>query len=97
MVSINEIPIEQGSMLAACDKELLGQVFEEGELKLNVKEEFYGGEIVTIEIFEEKLKRAKIANLVGTNVVTKATELGLLDRGAVLEIAGVPHAQIANI
>lgn len=85
------------TLLAACDKEHLGKTFTEGELKLEVKEDFYGGEVVELEIFEQKLKQADVANLVGEKVVSKAIELGLANSDSVIKIQGIPHAQIASI
>ena len=32
------------TIFAACDKELIGKMFEEGKLQLNLKESFYQGE-----------------------------------------------------
>ena len=96
-ISINEIQTPDGILLASCDLELLGKSFEENGLHLNVKEDFYGGENVTIDKFEEKLKAAYIANLVGKKTVNKAIELGLISKSAVITIQGIPHAQIVNI
>ncbi len=84
-------------LLAACDEDLLGKKFEEGELQLIVSESFYGGERVTQELFMSQLKNATIANLVGRKVVNIASELGMINEDCVLEIDGVPHAQIAKM
>jgi hypothetical protein len=84
-------------ILAACDEDLLGKKFEEGELQLIVSESFYGGERVTQELFMRQLKTATIANLVGSKVVNIASELGMINEDCVLEIDGVPHAQIAKM
>lgn len=84
-------------ILAACDEDLLGKTFEEGELQLKVSESFYGGERVTQELFMSRLKTATIANLVGRKVVNIASELGMINEDCVLEIDGVPHAQIAKM
>ncbi len=84
-------------ILAACDDKLLGRSFEEGELQLIVSETFYGGEKVSHELFIEQLKSATIVNLVGEDVVRIASELGMVDENGVIEIDGVPHAQIAKM
>ncbi len=84
-------------ILAACDEDLLGKTFEEGELQLIVSESFYGGERVTQELFMSQLRNATIANLVGRKVVNIASELGMINEDCVLEIDGVPHAQIAKM
>ncbi|NJE07066.1 DUF424 domain-containing protein [Thermococcus sp. M39] len=84
-------------LLAACDEELLGKTFREGELKLEVKERFYKGELRDIEDLERLLEEATIANLVGERCVNKAIELGYVSEDRVLYIQGVPHAQMAKM
>jgi len=98
MVSIKtQTSLEGTIMLAACDKELLGKTFSEGELHLHVDESFYGGTIVTLEEFEEKLNECHVANLVGEKVVGKAVELGIVLDKAVVKIQGTPHAQYFSL
>ncbi|MDK2869120.1 MAG: uncharacterized protein PWP39_355 [Pyrococcus sp.] len=88
----------QGEVLvAACDEELLGKTFREGELKLEVKERFYKGELMDVEELGRLLEEATIANLTGEKVVKKAIELGYIDENRVLRIQGVPHAQMAKM
>ena len=84
-------------LLAACDEELIGKTFREGELKLEVKERFYKGELRDVEDLEKLLEEATIANLVGERCVGKAIELGYIDKDRVLYIQGVPHAQMAKM
>ncbi|HIP74796.1 MAG TPA: DUF424 domain-containing protein [Thermococcus paralvinellae] len=84
-------------LLAACDEELIGKTFREGELKLEVKERFYKGELRDVEELEKLLEEATIANLVGERCVGKAIELGYVDKNRVLHIQGVPHAQMAKM
>jgi hypothetical protein len=84
-------------LLAACDDGLLGKRFEEGELQLEVSESFYGGERVTKDDFAQRLRTATIVNIVGREAVEIAADLGMLDSSCLLEIAGVPHAQIARM
>lgn len=84
-------------LLAACDEELIGKTFREGELKLEVKERFYKGELKDVEELKHLLEEATIANLVGERCVSKAIELGYVDKDRVLHIQGVPHAQMAKM
>jgi len=84
-------------LLAACDEELIGKTFREGELKLEVKERFYKGELRDVKDLEKLLEEATIANLVGERCVGKAIELGYVDKNRVLHIQGVPHAQMAKM
>jgi len=81
------------TLVAVCDSELVGKVFREGNLKIEVKESFYG-----TEEFEEKevinaLRKATIANITGEKAVDLAIKIGIIDRDRVLRISGCPHAQ----
>lgn len=84
-------------LVAACDEGLLGKTFREGELKLEVRERFYKGELREAEELKALLDKATIANLVGEECVGKAVELGYVDEGRILRIEGIPHAQIAKM
>jgi len=89
---------QQGEkLLAACDKQLLGKTLEEGELHLNVKESFYGGQEMEIEEISSYFESITIANLVGENTVKKALEKGFGYEEDVLMIQGVPHLQIVRM
>jgi hypothetical protein len=81
-------------MLAACDRELLGKKFEEGELMLDVKKSFYYEAFVSDTTFLNSIKIATIANLVGEHVISLAIEKGYIDEDSVIKIDGVPHAQM---
>lgn len=84
-------------VLAACDEDLLGKTFEDGELQIEVSESFYGGEMIKEEQFIESIKQATIVNLVGENVIKMASEMGMIDENCIITIDGVPHAQIARM
>ena len=97
MIYIKVYRVQGEVLLAACDEELLGKTFREGELKLEVKERFYKGELVEEDALEALLEEATIANLTGERCVQKAIELGYVDENRVLRIQGVPHAQMARL
>ncbi|MBU4341065.1 MAG: DUF424 family protein [Candidatus Altiarchaeota archaeon] len=84
-------------LLAACDKEVLGNTPTDGEFCLNVDEKFYEDMLVDVEELAELMAEATIANLTGNEVVEKAVELGFVDKDCVMEISGVKHAQVVNI
>jgi len=84
-------------LLAICDTEILGKTLHEGKITFHVKEEFYKGAKVTIEEAVALIENSTIVNLVGKNIVKKAIEKGYVHPEAVLNIEGVPHAQIIKI
>ncbi|MEO2152472.1 MAG: DUF424 domain-containing protein [Thermococcus sp.] len=97
MIYVKVYRVQGEVLLAACDEELIGKTFREGELKLEVKERFYKGELVEEERLKELLDEATIANLTGERCVAKAIELGYVDPERVLRIQGIPHAQMAKL
>ncbi|MEM4728395.1 MAG: DUF424 family protein [Thermoplasmata archaeon] len=84
-------------LIAACDDELLGRRFTEGELTLEVSPSFFGGERVSRRLLLECLALATIANLVGEETVAAAIEGGFVDPECVIRIGGVPHAQMVRM
>jgi len=84
-------------ILAACDHEVYGKTFENELMHLDVDSAFYGDELVADEDIKPLLNSATIANLVGTRIVKYAIEIGLVDPENIIEIDGVPHAQMAKM
>lgn len=84
-------------VVAACDKELLGRAFNEGELHLEIKPGFYEGEDTSAERLNDRLEGASVANLVGEETVAAAVEYGFIDESCILVIDGVPHAQMVRM
>jgi len=85
------------TLVAVCDRELLGETFREGKLKLEVKIDFYKGNLATISEALRSVNQADIANLVGEQIVQAAVEEGYVDASAIIRIAGIPHVQIIRM
>ena len=87
----------QGEVLViVCDSELLGKKFKQGKLRLEVKESFYRGTEANVKECIAALRKATIANLVGS-IVGHAVKAGIIERENVLRIQNVPHAQLVSI
>lgn len=84
-------------LLAMCDVEILGETLRKGKIVFHVKEEFYKGAKVSIEEAIAMIENSTIVNMIGKNVVRKAIEKGYVHPEAVLNIDGIPHAQIVKI
>lgn len=84
-------------MVAACDAEVLGKIFEEDDLFLEVRMDFYCGDAVPLEDCDQCLTDATILNLVGENIVNKAIGLGLVNPRNVLKIGATVHAQMVRL
>ncbi len=84
-------------IVAACDEEILGRIFREGKLKLEINENFYKGYRITMDKAIELINNADIANLSGKTIVKAAVEYGLVDIRAITRISGIPHVQILKL
>jgi hypothetical protein len=84
-------------LLAMCDAEILGKTLKKGKIVFHVKEEFYKGAKVTIEEAMAMIENSTTVNMIGKNVVQEAIEKGHVHPEAVINIEGVPHAQIVKI
>lgn len=85
------------TLVALCDRAIIGKTFKEGEFSIKVARRFYDGNLVDIDECNAFLKEATIANFVGEDSVSVGVKLGLIDERNVIRIAGVPHAQMVRM
>jgi hypothetical protein len=74
----------------------VGREFREGNLRLHIHEGFYGVDGVDALEVVRQLAACTIANLVGVDVVTLAIRHGFVHPDNVLDIDGIPHAQMVT-
>lgn len=86
-----------GVVVTICDAGLLGGIFREGKLKLEVDEKFYGGVLSPVEKAMNALDGADVANLVGETAIKAAVQEGLVDPEAVIYFGQVPHVQVVKL
>ncbi len=84
-------------VVAACDDELLDKTIRCGELRIHVSKKFYGEEVGSEEELVAALRICTSANLVGDEAVGAATKAGFIQKGGVMKIGDVPHAQLYKI
>jgi hypothetical protein len=84
-------------LLAACDTDLLGRVLREGKIVFEVREDFYKGPKMSVDEAIDLMRKSTMVNMVGNCIVQKAIEKGLIHPEAVLNISGIPHAQIVKM
>ena len=97
MILVTERETEEGLLVAACDSDVLGKTFEDGELSLSVTEEFYGGDEMDVDAAMAAIRRADVANLVGTKTVEAAIDAGVVDESTVLAVEDTLHAQLLRM
>ena len=94
---LRERETPKGALVSVCDEDCLGETYEDGDISLEVTEEFYAGEEATDadpEAVIDALKRATVGNLVGEESVAVAVDAGLIDEERVLDVDGTEHAQL---
>ena len=84
-------------VVAACDESLLGKILQRGQLRFEISASFYKGDRVAIGEALASLREATIANIVGEGIVGRAIREGLIHPEGIVEICGVPHAQIVKL
>ncbi|TKJ24434.1 MAG: hypothetical protein CEE42_10775 [Promethearchaeota archaeon Loki_b31] len=78
--------------VACCDELLLNQIFIEGNLKIEISDRFFGGDLLSIDKAVELLKNASYFNIVGENITNKAIALKILSKEGVKKISNIPMA-----
>lgn len=96
-VYLNIRKMGQNVLLAVCDCDLLGRTLREGKIVFHVKNEFYNGRKATVDEAVGLINNSTIVNLVGKACVEKAIAKGYVHPEAVLNIEGIPHAQIVKL
>jgi len=80
-------------ILAICDSELIGKKFEEKNLQLDLSSSFYKGEEKNEGELIGLIREAYIVNIVGGRSVGFAIKRGVINKGNIIKIKNIPHAQ----
>ena len=78
--------------IACCDEDLLNQVFKEGNLRIEISNQFFGGKLIDLEDAISILKETANFNIVGEKIVEKAINCKILLKEGIRIIDGVPIA-----
>ncbi len=85
------------TVVAVCDSDLIGKVFEEGDLQLDLTNDFYKGDILEKAEVGDLLRNANSINLVGEEAIKLGIKEGLIEKEHIKKVDGIPHAQAAMI
>ena len=88
--SIKLTDYQKNAMLNICDANLLGKKITEKELKVHISQSYYGEKIVEKEEAKTLLKNSSIINMVGKEIISLSTSLGIGSEDGIKEIDGVP-------
>lgn len=89
--------LNKQSIVAICDEELVGKIFEEGNLILDVKKSFYDGDKRSDVEIGDLMRNADQINVVGKRSVNLALEEELISEEDIKYVNGIPHVQIILI
>ena len=78
--------------IACCDEELLNQVYKEGNLRIEISSQFFGGNLIDLEDAISILREASGFNIVGEKIIKRSVDCGILPKEGVRSINGVPMA-----
>lgn len=84
-------------LLAVCDTSILGKRFEQGDLILEINKDFYSGNKCDEKELKSLAKNATIINAAGEKTISLLEHEGIIGRGNILRISGIPHAQIVIV
>lgn len=93
IVKIHKSP-DGKKVIAVCDSDILGKRFEEKNLQLDLKSDFYNGsEMREDDLLKEIRKCPCCLNAVGKNSVDFCIKNNFADKGNITKIKGIPNAQ----
>ena len=90
MFSARLINHKDTCMLNICDSELLGRTLNRGSFTLKISEKYYGEKVVEKEEAESLLKESSSINMVGKEIISLSTDIGVGSQEGVKEIDGIP-------
>lgn len=88
---------EKGVLVAAADRAIIGNRYEEDGVTLHVREGFYGGKDIGLDALVDVLDRCFTANLVGNELIPALIDAGAVAADEVKLVDGMRHAQLFRL
>ena len=88
---------ENETILAISDAEIIGKKFEENNLVIEAKEDFYSGEKTNEGNIRKMLGNFSIINAIGNKSVEILVNENLINSENIISIEGVKHAQVTRL
>ncbi len=85
------------TIIAVCDSDLLGRVFEENDLQLDLSSDFYKGEKMDEKDAGDLIRNGDGVNLAGEKSVQLGVKEGIVETKDIKYIKGIPYAQVTII
>ena len=97
MFSARLINHKDTCMLNICDTELLGRTLNRGSFTLKISEKYYGEKVVEKEEAESLLKESDNINMIGKEIISLSTDIGIGSQNGVKEIDGIPFLIVFKV
>jgi hypothetical protein len=86
------------TVVAVCDSDIIDNLFEEGNMQLDLTKDFYKGDVLEdVQVIGDIIRNADCVNIVGDKAIKLALNEGIIDTDHVKKISGIPHAQVVII
>ncbi len=82
------------TLVAVCDEDLVGRIFEEKNLVLDLKRSFYEGEKKGDAEVGDLIRNADQINVVGKKSIKLALDEELITKEEIKYVDGIPHTQV---
>ena len=92
MIFVKEHVHNSRKVLAICDGDLIGKIFEEKNRILNVSKSFYHGSPMFEKDILSLIENNILLNIVGEESVAFALKYKLIEKKGIAKIKGVPYA-----
>ncbi|MFH1210970.1 MAG: DUF424 family protein [archaeon] len=79
-------------VIAVCDCNLVGKCFKEKNLRLDVSERFYKGDVASEDEVLVVISEAHTVNMVGEHSVALGVKAKIVFKENIIKIDGIPHA-----
>ena len=90
MFSARTVTQQNTRMLNICDYELLGKTITNHDLRVEIKQAYYGGKKINDGEAKDLLKTSNSINMVGKQIISLSVSLGIGTLNGVKEIDGIP-------
>ena len=81
-------------ILAICDTDLIGKIFKEKKLQLDLSSDFYNGDEISEFELDSLVKKAYIINAVGKTSIGSLIKNKIISKEDVKYVKNIPYAQV---
>ena len=85
---------DEKTIMAVCDSDLIGRIFEDNELQLDLSSDFYKGEQKNEKEVGDLIRNSDSVNLVGEKSIQIGLNEGIIEKKDVKFIQKIPYAQV---